>query len=405
MAGSGIRPARGRPVSAGETPAGNGPLAGLRVIEFAGIGPGPFCGMVLGDLGAEVIRVGRTTEVGAETGAGMASITAGVMLRNRRSIALDLKKPAAREIALELVAGADASLESFRPGVMERLGLGPEVCLERNPSLVYGRLTGWGQTGSYAQSAGHDLNYIAVAGALHPIGRRGQRPVPPLNLVGDFGGGGMMMAMGTLAGLIAAMRSGRGQVVDAAMVDGAAYLMAMNFELLGRGVWVDERESNPGDGGAHFYDTYETADGRHLAIAAMEPQFYADLLERLGLAGEELPEQWDRSAWPAMKRRLAAIFRTRSRDEWDAALAGTDCCYAPVLSMREAIHHPANRERGVFLDVGGLAQVAPAPRFLGTPAPRPEAGPAPGQHTDGVLRELGYAQERIASLRQEGAVA
>ena len=385
--------------------AGSGPLAGLRVVEFAGIGPAPFCAMMLGDLGADVVRVVRTSEVGAPPPSGIGSITAGILARSRRSVALDLKNPAGLETALDLVGGADGVIESFRPGVMERLGLGPQECMARNPKLIYGRLTGWGQEGPYAQAAGHDLNYIALAGALHPIGRRGERPVPPLNLVGDFAGGGMLMAVGMLSGLLEAARSGRGQVVDAAMVDGSAYLMMMMYELLGRGAWVEERESNPNDGGAHFYDVYETSDGRYVAIAPMEPQFYRQLLERLGLAGEDLPEQWDAAAWPALKERFSRVFAGRTREEWCALLEGTDCCFAPVLTMSEAVAHPHNVHRRTFVEVGGMAQPAPAPRFGRTPAPVPEPAAPAGQHTDQVLLEWGLPAGRVAELRRLGAIA
>lgn len=384
---------------------GSGPLAGVRVVEFAGIGPAPFCAMMLADLGADVIRVVRTSEVGAPPPSGVGSITAGILSRGRRSVALDLKNPAGLEAALGLVAAADGAIESFRPGVMERLGLGPDACLARNPKLVYGRLTGWGQSGPYAQAAGHDLNYIALAGALHPIGRRGERPVPPLNLVGDFAGGGMLMAVGMLSGLIEAARSGQGQVVDAAMVDGSAYLMMMMYELLGRGAWVEERESNPNDGGAHFYEVYETADGRYVAVAPMEPQFYRQLLERIGLAEEALPEQWDHDGWPALKERFAAVFRGRTRQEWCDLLEGTDCCFAPVLTMSEAVQHPHNVHRQTFLEVDGVAQPAPAPRFSRTPSERPAPAATAGEHTDEVLREWGLPPERVTELRRLGAIA
>lgn len=382
-----------------------GPLSGVRVLEIAGIGPGPFCAMVLGDLGADVVRVDRLPDSSVSGEAsGLASITAGILGRGRRSIAVDLKKPDGVQVVLDLVSGADALLEGFRPGVMERLGLGPEVCLERNPRLVYGRLTGWGQEGPYAQTAGHDLNYIALSGALAPVGRRGERPVPPLNLIGDFAGGGMLLALGITAALLETTRSGQGQVVDAAMVDGSAYLMMMMYELLGRGGWVEEREANANDGGAHFYDVYETADGEHVSIAAMEPQFYAELLERLGLADEQLPDQWDRAAWPALTERFAAIFRSRTRDEWCELLEGTSTCFAPVLRMSEAVQHPHNVHRGMFTTVDGVVQPAPAPRFGRTPGSVSSPAPRPGQHTDVVLDDLGLTASRIAELRRTGAV-
>lgn len=382
-----------------------GPLAGIRVVEFAGIGPAPFCGMVLSDLGADVVRIDRIPGPPADgPPTGMATLTEGILGRGRRSVGVDLKNPDGKAVAADLVAGADALIEGFRPGVMERLGFGPDECLEANPRLVYGRLTGWGQDGPYAQAAGHDLNYIALAGALAPIGRRGQRPVPPLNVLGDFAGGGMLLAMGLAAALVEAGRSGRGQVVDAAMVDGSAYLMTMMFELLGRGAWTEEHESNPNDGGAHFYDVYATADGRHVSVAPMEPQFYAELLRRLGPDADGLPEQWDRERWPEATERLAAVFRTRTRDEWCDLLEGTDACFAPVLTMSEAPSHPHNVHRATFTTLDGAPTPAPAPRFSRTPAA--VAGPAPvaGQHTDQVLAEAGLPRERIDALRASGAV-
>ena len=381
-----------------------GPLAGVTVVEFAGIGPAPFCAMALSDMGADVVRIDRPV-VRPTGGGGLASITEGILTRGRRSIAVDLKHPDGLATALDLVSTADICIEGFRPGVMERLGLGPDVCLERNPALIYGRLTGWGQDGPYASSAGHDLNYIAIAGALAPVGRRDGRPVPPLNLIGDFAGGGMLLAMGLLGGLLHARQTGEGQVVDAAMVDGAAYLMTMMYELLGRGAWVEERESNPNDGGAHFYDVYETADGQYLSVAAMEPQFYEALLAGIGVDRADLPPQWDRAGWPAAKARLADIFRNRTRDEWCDLLDGTDTCVAPVLTMGEALTHPHNVARRTFVEVGGVLQPAPAPRFSKTPSAHPTAATAPGAHTDEILLERGMSEASIAALRSAGAVA
>ncbi|GAC1574308.1 MAG: CaiB/BaiF CoA-transferase family protein [Candidatus Dormibacteria bacterium] len=383
-----------------------GPLAGIRIIEFAGIGPAPFCALVLSDMGAEVIRVGRTTEVGVGAAtAGVGSLTDGILGRGRRSLALDLKHPEGLATALHLITGADALLEGFRPGVMERLGIGPDMCLSLNPRLVYGRLTGWGQDGPYAQAAGHDLNYIALAGALAPIGRRDEPPVPPLNLVGDFAGGGLLLAMGMLAALLEAGRSGTGQVVDAAMVDGSAYLMMMMYELLGRGQWIEDRESNPNDGGAPFYNVYETADAQYVAIAAMEPRFYADLLQRIDLSEEALPDQWDSSNWPAVRQRFAEVFRQKTRDEWSALLEHSDACFAPVLKMSEAVDHPHNVHRRMFVEVDGVTQPAPAPRFSRTPSGQPRAAASPGEHTDSVLRESGLSSQRIEELRRVGAIA
>ena len=390
-----------------------GPLSGVRVVEIAGVGPAPFCAMVLSDLGADVIRVDRVrpaADGGAAGGAGslgdagMDAITDGILGRGRRSVALDLKSPEGLAVARELVDGADALIEGFRPGVTERLGLGPDECLARNPRLVYGRLTGWGQDGPLAHAAGHDLNYIALAGALAPIGRRGERPVHPLNLIGDFAGGGMLLALGIAAALVEAGRSGRGQVVDAAMVDGSAYLMTMMYELLGRGGWVEERGANANDGGSHFYDVYETADGEHVAVAPMEPRFYAELLTRIGLDGAELPAQWDPAAWPELSERLAAVFRTRTRAQWCELLEGTDACVTPVLRMSEAITHPHNVARGTFTEVGGVTQPAPAPRFSRTPAAVARPAARPGEHTDEILAEHGLPADRIAALRRSGAI-
>jgi alpha-methylacyl-CoA racemase len=327
-------------------------------------------------------------------------------LRGRRCLALDLKRPDGKALALRLVERSDALIEGFRPGVTERLGLGPEDCLARNPRLVYGRVTGWGQDGPLAQAAGHDLNYIALAGALAPMGRRDRGPNPPLNIIGDFGGGGLLLATGILAGIIEASRSGEGQVVDAAMLEGSAYLMTMMYELLGHGEWIEQRESNANDGGAPFYDVYETADGEHVSIAAMEPQFYRTLLDAIGLVGEEdLPDQWDRSQWPGVKDVFAGIFKQRTRDEWCRLLEGSDACFAPVLRMSEAPLHPHNVHRHSFLEVDGVLQPAPAPRFSRTPAGVERPAAKAGEHTDAVLGECGLSAARIAELRRVGAVA
>jgi alpha-methylacyl-CoA racemase len=305
---------------------------------------------------------------------------------------------------LGLVGAADALVEGFRPGVAERLGIGPDPCLARNPRLVYGRVTGWGQDGPWRLAAGHDIDYVALAGALHPIGQAGGPPVPPLNLVGDFGGGGMLLALGVVAALLEASRSGRGQVVDAAMVDGAALLTTQFHELLAAGLWREERGANLLDGGAPFYGVYETADGRHLAVGALEPQFWAELLERLGLDAAELPAQLDRNGWPELRERLAALFRTRPRDEWCELLAGTDACVAPVLGLGEAPAHRHNRARGTFVDVGGVVQPAPAPRFSRTPPDPPQPPARPGEHTDQALADWGVAPEEVARLRATGAI-
>jgi alpha-methylacyl-CoA racemase len=379
-----------------------GPLAGITVVEIAGIGPGPFCGMMLADLGADVIRVDRVQSV---QGGDPERPPADFLARGRRSVGVDLKSPDGVEVVLSLVERADALYEGFRPGVAERLGIGPEECLARNPRLVYGRMTGWGQDGPYAAAAGHDINYIALAGALDPIGRRGEAPVPPLNLVGDFGGGGLLLAYGLLAGLLEARTSGRGQVVDAAMVDGAAALMTMTHSFRAMGIWEDARGSNMLDTGAHFYDVYETADGRYVSIGSIEPQFYAELLRLTGLEGEELPWQHDRAQWPAMKERLAAIFRAKTRDEWCALMEGTDVCFAPVLAIPEAVEHPHNVARGTFVEVAGIRQPGPAPRFSRTPGEVARPPSHAGQHTDEILTEAGFDADRLAKLREAGAIA
>jgi alpha-methylacyl-CoA racemase len=380
-------------------PTGPGPLAGLRVVEMAGLAPGPFCAMVLADLGAEVVTVDRAAWV---RGDGEAPDT---LRRGRRSIAVDLKHPDGPAVVLRLLEEADVFIEGFRPGVMERLGLGPDVCLAANPALVYGRMTGWGQDGPLAPVAGHDIDYIAVAGALHPMGRAGEPPVPPLNLLGDFGGGGMLLAVGILAALFERRTSGRGQVVDAAMVDGAALLMTMIHEQRAQGFWRPERGANYIDTGGHFYDTYETADGRYVAIGAIEDQFYARLLEALGLDREDLPDQWDRSRWPELRERFAAVFRSRTRDEWCRVLEGTETCFAPVLDLEEAPRHPHLVARQTFMELDGAVVPAPAPRFGRTPGPAPMPGPKAGEHTDEVLTAAGYPTEAIQRMREDGTVA
>jgi alpha-methylacyl-CoA racemase len=371
-----------------------GPLQGVRVVELASIGPGPFCAMLLADLGAEVLAVDRP----ASEGPGRPALFG----RGRRRVAVDLKHPDGPGVVLDLVAGADALVEGFRPGVAERLGIGPEACLARNPRLVYGRVTGWGQDGPLAGAAGHDIDYIALAGALHPIGPADGPPAPPLNLLGDFGGGGMLLALGVVAALLEAGRSGRGQMVDAAMVDGAALLTTQLHELLAAGLWTDRRATNLLDGAAPFYTVYETADARHLAVGALEPQFWAELLERIGLPADDLPAQLDRDAWPLVRERLAAMFRTRTRDEWCRLLEGTDACVAPVLSLLEAPSHPHNRARTTFVEVGNVTQPAPAPRFSRTPSAHPDPG-GPASHE--LLATWGLSEERIARLRASGALA
>jgi alpha-methylacyl-CoA racemase len=376
---------------------------------MVGIGPCPFAAMMLADMGAEVIRIDRKPDPKAPNPYPMLGTKFDVMARGRRSLALDLKDPRARQLLLDLIAKADVLVEGFRPGVMERLGLGPDACLDRNPRLVYGRVTGWGQTGPLSRAAGHDLNYVALSGMLHAMGRAGSPPAPPLNLVGDFGGGAMMLAFGVVCAVLEAKNSGKGQVVDAAMTDGAALLGAMMYGLRAFGSWSDEREANLLDGGAPFYDCYACADGRMISIGAIEPQFYAQLLELAGASGSECEapqfrEQWRQADWPELKRRFAALFAARTRDDWCALLEGTDVCFAPVLDMAEAPHHPHNAARATFVERDGVTQPAPAPRFSRTPA---EIGPPPskpGQDSAQVLAEWGWSGASVEALRRAGVV-
>ena len=380
---------------------GKGPLAGYRVIELAGIGPGPMCCMLLSDMGAEVLRVDRVAPADLGT---PRPYQYDLLNRGRRSVAVDLKKKEGIDIVLRLVAKADALVEGFRPGVTERLGLGPEDCFARNPKLVYGRMTGWGQEGPIAHAAGHDINYISLIGALHSIGRAGEKPVPPLNLVGDFGGGGVFLAFGIVCALLEATKSGQGQVIDAAMTDGAASLMTAVYGLWAAGTWTDRRGENILDSGAHFYDAYETSDGKYISIGSIEGKFYAELLRLGGLEGEPLPDQMDRTQWPRMKERITALFKTKTRDEWCSIMEGSDVCFAPVLSMGEAPHHPQNKARDTFVEVAGVMHPGPAPRFSRT-KPEIQGPPAkPGQHTDQTLADWGFAKAEIAKLRAQGAI-
>ncbi|MBA3896371.1 MAG: CoA transferase [Sphingomonadaceae bacterium] len=370
-----------------------GALEGIRIVEFAGIGPGPFAGMMLADHGADVVRIERT---------GAGGDRSGTLARSRRSIGIDMKRPEGVALVRDLCRAADGLIEGFRPGVMERLGLGPDVLLGDNPKLIYGRVTGWGQTGPLAHAAGHDINYIALSGVLHTIGVSGGKPVPPVNYLGDFGGGGMLLAFGMVSALLAVRMGGEGQVIDAAMTDGAALIAGMTCDLRARGQWRDEPGVNLLDGGAHFYDTYECSDGRWVAIGSIEPQFYARLRDALGLTDDPaFDAQLDPAAWPVLKARLADIFRTRTRDAWCEAMEGTDICFAPVLSLAEAPAHPHNKARGTFLTVDGKTQPAPAPRFSVTPAnaPRPT-----GDEADALLNGLNYGRERIAALRTQGII-
>ena len=386
--------------SSGAAPSGAGPLAGVRALELGGIGPVPFCGMLLADLGVEVIRLERVSSVAASP----ASTRFEVLHRGRKSVALDLKHPEGREIALGLMDTCDLVLEGFRPGVAERLGLGPDVCAARNPRVAYGRMTGWGQDGPLAQEAGHDINYIGLVGALDAIGQRGGPPVLPLNLLGDFGGGGMFLAMGLVSALWESARSGRGQVVDAAIVDGTASLMSMLMGMRSGGQWPGARGENLLDGGAHFYGVYECADGRWVAVGAIEPQFYDALLEGLGLQELREQDQMDVAGWQALRRRVSEAFRTRPRDEWATLFAGREACVTPLLTVDEAADHPHNSSRGYVGSVDDVVQPGPAPRFSRTPGRGPRAVPHPGEHTDAVLSELGCSRSAIQELRSRGVV-
>jgi alpha-methylacyl-CoA racemase len=380
-----------------------GPLTGFKIVEIAGIGPAPFAAMMLADMGADVVRVERAASV---RGPAPETPHRDLLRRNRRNIAVDLKHPDGVAVVLDLVAGADALIEGFRPGVMERLGLGPDVCRDRNPRLVFGRMTGWGQDGPYAASAGHDINYIALAGALAHFGRAGEAPTPPINMVGDFGGGGMMLAFGVVCGLLEAQRSGQGQVIDAAMVDGAAALMTMIWTMHHSGLHdVTQRGVNMLDTGAHFYDAYECADGQYISIGSIEPQFYAELLRLTGLDGDaRFADQNDRDAWPQLKATLAELILSKTRDEWCAVMEHTDVCFAPVLRLDEAPHHPHNAARHTFVDGFGVVQPAPAPRFSRT-APELSRPPAhDGQHTREALLDWGIESDRVDGLIGSGAV-
>jgi len=378
-----------------------GPLAGLRIVELASIGPGPMCAMLLADLGADVVRVDRIEP--SSLGVGMTTAF-DVCARNRRSIALDLKRAESLGVVLRLVERADVLIEGFRPGVAERLGLGPDVCLARNVRLVYGRMTGFGQDGPLASAAGHDLNYIALTGALHAIGPKNGAPLPPLNLIGDYGGGALYLALGILSALFERSRSGKGQVVDAAMVDGAASLMSIFYGLVAAGTWTTERGRNLLDGGAPFYSVYETGDGLYVSIAALENKFFAELARLIGLDTRFVQRQMDRSLWPELRAQMSEIFKRRTRAQWCELLEGTDACFAPVLSMTEAPGHAHNTKRGVFVELNGFAQPAPAPRFSRSPPDKPQPPPEIGTHTQAVLEEAGFDGAAIQVLRNAGVI-
>lgn len=379
----------------------SGPLAGLKVIELGGIGPGPFCAMLLADMGADVLRLDRI--VPSDSGVHM-DYRFNLLHRGRRSVAIDLKRPEAVELVYRLTASADAALEGFRPGVAERLGIGPDNLLARNARLVYGRMTGWGQDGPLAQAPGHDMNYISLSGALHAIGERGGPPVPPLNLVGDFGGGAMYLAFGMVCAMLEAARSGHGQVVDAAMVDGSAHLMTLIYGMFAAGAWTDTRGDNRLDSGAPWYSVYETRDGRYISLASNEARFYQETLVLLDLAGEALPDQHDKEGWPILRAKFAEAFRRKTRDEWCVLVAGTDVCLAPVLSLAEAPHHPHNVARGTFVELDGIVQPAPAPRFSRTRPILRRGAAAPGAHTAQALCDWGIEAEEIQALCQAGVL-
>lgn len=375
-----------------------GPLKGIKIIELGGIGPSPFCGQMLSDMGAEIIRIDRKGYQG------LYDYQFDIMNRNRKSVCLDLKKPEGIETVLKLVEKADALQEGFRPGVMESLGLGPDICLQRNPKLVYGRMTGWGQEGPLSQAAGHDINYISLSGVLHAIGPKDRKPVPPLNIVGDFGGGGMMLAFGIVCALLETRQSGKGQVIDAAMTDGSAALMSLFYGLHAAGLWSNTRGENLLDGGAHFYDTYETSDGKWISIGAIEPQFYTLLLELAKIDDPEFEQQMDVFKWTDNQNKLEALFKTKTRDQWCDIMEGTDICFAPVLSLEEAIHHPHNVSRKTFIEINGIPQPAPAPRFSRTVPEIQSPPPSPGQHTETVLLEWGIQEDYILELKQKSII-
>jgi len=375
-----------------------GPLNGIKIIEVGGIGPGPFCGMMLSDMGAEIIRVER------KGGLSLSDPKYDLLTRNRKSISINLRDQQGVETLLKMIEQVDALQEGFRPGVMEKLGIGPDDCLKRNPRLVYGRMTGWGQEGPLARAAGHDINYIALSGALHSIGRKDQCPVPPLNLVGDFGGGGMLLAFGMVCGLLETQKSGQGQVVDAAMTDGSAALMAMIYGLKAAGLWTDKSGTNLLDTGAHFYDTYETADNKFIAIGSIEPQFYELLLKLAEIDDPQFQCQLDFAQWPQLKDKLSVLFKTKTRDAWCEIMEGSDVCFAPVLSMSEAPEHPHNKQRKTFIENEGVLQPAPAPRFSRTEPEIKSPPPTPGQDTQSVLIDFGFTEQEIESLKSSETI-
>ena len=370
-----------------------GPLAGIKVVEMAAIGPVPFCAMMLSDMGADVIRIDRLKQKGS-------GHRANVLYRGRKSIAVDLKDPQGVDVAMKLINKCDAVIEGFRPGVMERLGLGPEVCLNQNPKLVYGRMTGWGQQGKLSQAAGHDINYISLAGALGSMGYPDRPPTPPLNLIGDFGGGAMYLLSGVLAALLERQSSGKGQVIDAAMTDGTASLLSGFYGMMAMGMWTTDRYKNRLDGGAFYYGSYECADGKHISLGSLEPQFYALLLEKCGIEDESFDEQLDQEAWPLKRQKMEAIFKTKTRNQWCEILEGTDVCFAPVLDLEEAPDHPHNKERETFVNFEGITQPAPAPRFSRTQGTIQSSANLTGENSEEILEKWGFTNDQISNLRE-----
>ncbi|MHC4216082.1 MAG: CaiB/BaiF CoA transferase family protein [Planctomycetota bacterium] len=376
-----------------------GPLSGIKVVEIGSIGAGPFCAQMLADMGADIIRVDRQ---GAREDRNTNKYA--VLNRGRRSVAVDLKNPKGVEAVLRLVEQADALVEGFRPGVAERLGIGPDVCLKCNPKLLYGRMTGWGQNGPLARMAGHDINYIALSGALHTFGSRSQPPIPPLNLLGDFGGGGMLLAFGIVCGILESQTSGKGQVVDASMLEGTALMMNLIYGFWASGLWSEQRENNLLDGAAHFYGCYETADGKWVAIGAIEPQFYKRLLKQLKISDPDFDNHEDKQKWPKLKAKFATVFKTKTRDEWCKIMEECDVCFTPVLSMSEVANHPQNKDRNSFIEVDGILQAAPAPKFSRTKPNIPEPPPTPGEHNETVLKDWGFSKAEINNLKKDAAI-
>ena len=374
-----------------------GPLTGIKVIEMAAIGPVPFCAMMLSDMGAEVIRIDRLSQKGSGS-------SANVLYRGRKSVAFDLKNSIALDSTLRLSDQADVILEGFRPGVMERLGLGPEVCLERNPKLIYGRMTGWGQSGPLSHAAGHDINYISIAGALGSMGYADRPPAPPLNLIGDFGGGAMYLLAGILAAIVERNSSGKGQVVDAAMTDGTASLLSPFYGLMAMGMWSTERYSNRLDGGAFYYGSYECSDGKYISLGSLEPQFYALLLEKCGITDVTFKEQSDQEAWPIKREKMEELFKTKTQQEWCGILEGTDVCFAPVLNLKEAPDHPHNKTRQTFVKVQGVTQPAPAPRFSRTQGKIQSPAALTGENTEEVLSDWGFSDSEISYLKMNNMI-